>query len=325
MTEGQAPARDAGLAASEGFCQKLLIVGASGYLARNLAQRLKELRPRCPLSGVGRNPCAEFEAFSLCDLNDRHDIAKMLAEQQPDIIFHMAAKVHDGNWDDYYSGNVHLTTNLLEAVADVRPSARVVIPGSAAEYGQVPAERLPIVESEPFRPISPYGVSKAWQFQAALYFSQVRGLDIVVGRIFNLIGPGMAPYLSIGSFERQLREIRAKLRRPVVLAGNVAARRDFIDVADACKGLLAVAESGNRGESYNICTGQSRSIGEVLDAMIAASSVAITRQPDLDCMGKPDISESRGSFAKLEAVSGWRPQVPFEESVRRIVRQWDHA
>lgn len=302
-----------------------MITGATGYLGMALAMAIRQSRPDTPLFGVGQKHCAGFDAFYVCNMNDSASVCTMVRECKPDVIFHLAARVRGGGWDDYYSGNVRLTTNLLEAVGNERPSARVVIPGSAAEYGQVPRERLPIVESEPFRPISPYGVSKAWQFQAALYFSQVFGIDIVIGRIFNLIGPGMASYLSVGSFEHQLREILAERRKPVVQEGNISARRDFIDVSDACEGLLAVAEYGRSGESYNICTGQSHSIGEVLDAMIAATGVAIARAPDPRWVGKPDISESRGSFAKLETASGWHPKIQFAESIARIVRRWEHV
>jgi GDP-4-dehydro-6-deoxy-D-mannose reductase len=197
-------------------------------------------------------------------------------------------------------------------------NCRIFVPGSAAEYGDAPPEQLPITENCPFNPISPYGVSKAWQYELAAFYAKGRGADIVMGRIFNLIGQNMHENLSVGYFERQLRAIRRGEQPAEVKIWNPTSRRDFVDVDDACRAVLSIAANGVAGEAYNICSGQSASTGTLLAMMAERVGVNVSLVDDPRHSGRIGIPDSYGSYGKLLTLCGWRPTISLDESVNRI-------
>lgn len=295
-----------------------LITGASGYLGQALGHALKTVKPKIKTIGLARRSFSGFDVCLRGDMSDAAWLNDVLKKYQPDLIFHMAAHIHGGTWDDFFEVNVELTTNLLETVKSACAYSRVVVSGSAAEYGRVEIDALPITELNPFNPISPYGLSKVFQNQIALYFSSIIGLDIVIPRTFNLIGPGIPPYLVVGSFEQQLQNIRDGRAPPIVKAGNLQTTRDFVDVSDAATGILATAFHGERGQAYNICTNNPVSIGRILSLMASKAGVNIKIEEDMHEASRANLPQSYGSYEKLNTASGWRPTISIEQSVDRI-------
>ncbi len=295
----------------------ILITGADGYIGHNLCTLLKEAAPDGRIIGVDR--MAASGGTLQIDLLEEKDVADLISEVRPDHIFHLAGVIYSRDWEAHYKGNVETTINILEAVRGCRLRSRVVVPGSAAEYGRVSKSDLPITERQTPDPVSPYGVAKVWQTTVTRYYA-TNGVDAVTGRIFNVIGKGMPAGLSIGAFAGQLKKIRDGELPSKMMVGNLRPRRDFIDINDVCKGLIALAEKGVRGEAYNICSGRSVSMEEILTRMIKASGLDVEFISDPAKIKDVDIEDIFGTHEKLTRDTGWTPVVPLDSSIDDIVR-----
>lgn len=286
-------------------------------MGQNLCALLKETAPESRVVGTDRTAAS---AGTLCvDLLEKKDVADLIVELRPDYIFHLAGVIYSKDWEAHYKGNVETTINIFEAVKGSGLKTRVIVPGSAAEYGRVSAGDLPITERQTPNPVSPYGVAKAWQTTVTRFYAST-GVDAMTGRIFNVIGRGMPEGLSIGAFAGQLKKIKSGELPPKLMVGNLRPRRDFIDVSDVCRGLIALAEKGRRGEAYNICSGRSVSIEEVLTRMIKATGLDIEVVSDSAKIKDADIEDIFGTHEKLSAETGWTPVVPLDSSIDDIVR-----
>lgn len=296
----------------------ILITGSSGFIGRALFNAVKRLFPLSRVVGLDARP--GVAGTVVMDLLQKDAVARAMEGLRPDFVFHMAGVIYSKDWEEHCKGNILSTANLLDALsaADVHP--RIIVPGSAAEYGRVLPHELPLTEERPPYPVTPYGVGKLWQTTLARYYAD-RGMDIVIGRMFNVIGRGMPSGLSAGSFARQINDIRQKAMPPIIHVGNLSAKRDFIDINDACRALVALAEKGAKGEAYNICSGRSCSIKELLDLMIQESGLEVKAVQDAERMKDSDIDEIYGSYEKLNVLTGWSPKVLILESVRELLAE----
>jgi GDP-4-dehydro-6-deoxy-D-mannose reductase len=208
---------------------------------------------------------------------------------------------------------------LLEAVRAHAPQAAVVTAGSAAEYGLVSQDRLPVTEDCPCAPVSAYGQSKLAATQIALMYRRVHGLSATVVRPFQLLGQGVTTRLAPGAFAEQLRQALAAGGR-VIRVGNLASERDFLDVADAVEGLWALCRHPAPGETFNLCSGQPTKMSDLLQLMIDVSRADVTVEIDpARLRGAADVSSVYGSFEKLHRYCGWRPRRSLEESVQGML------
>jgi GDP-4-dehydro-6-deoxy-D-mannose reductase len=239
----------------------------------------------------------------------------LIRDTRPAVLFHLAGLINSANLDDLYASNVATTQYLLDATLTHAPACRVVVPGSAAEYGRVPPKELPISEERIPAPLVPYGLAKAWQSATTGYFA-ARGANAVVARLFNLVGIGTPTRLSVGAFAEQLRRIREGEEEPLIVVGDLTPRRDFIDVADACAALLALAATPEAKGTYNVCRGSSVSMADVLDIMIRESGLNVqVAVDDARLRHRGEIPDSVGNPARLHAATGWMPLIPLEESL----------
>lgn len=299
----------------------ILVSGVHGFIAGHLIAALRDSFHDLRIVGLDlrdKPPPAGVEEFRRLDLLDASAVGNVLRDVRPRYIFHLAAVVYSRDWNDLYMGNVQTTLNLLEGMRTIEGEARLIMPGSAAECGKIEATDLPLSERQPPNPISPYGVAKVWQSTLATYAAST-GLDVVIARMFNVIGRGAPEGLSIGAFASQLRKIRRGELPPRISVGNLRPRRDFIDGKDAGLGLAAVAEHGQRGETYNVCAGCSVSMQSVLDLMISRIGMPVEVAVDPERVKRADIDDIYGSYARLKQASGWTPRVSLEESVSQMM------
>lgn len=296
----------------------VLITGAGGFIARHLAALIRATYPSARIVGIDNVPIPGTIEFSLQNLLDRQNTARFLDRLRPDFIFHLAGKIYMSSFQELYEGNVATTEHVMAGLLEQNISCRVIIPGSAAEYGNIKSSDLPLVETQVPHPISPYGVSKVWQTELAKYYHQL-GVDVVIGRMFNVMGAGMPEGLSLGAFVRQLKRIKSGGLPPILRCGDLRPRRDFIDVEDACRGLLAIARDGQSGEIYNICSGQSHEMGELLDLLARLSSVSVSIETEAERFKRIDIADIFGSNNKIRETTGWTPQIDLPESCRRML------
>ena len=290
----------------------ILVTGSTGFIGTWLLRSLAAGGRQADVVGVARHGLRKI------DLRVPSEVDTLISEIRPSVMFHLAGVIDSQNLDELYESNVVSTRLLLEAVMRHAPDCRVVVPGSAAEYGRVPETDLPVSEERPPNPVAPYGLAKVWQSAAASYFAE-RGGNIVVARLFNLVGEGVSTRLSIGAFAEQLRKIKKGEQEPRIVVGDLTPRRDFIDVADATSALLGLAAIRDKG-TYNICRGSSISMGEVLDIMVRESGIKVEVSVDATRLRhRAEIPDSYGNPDRIHAATGWKPLIPLRDSLARMV------
>ncbi|HEU5395306.1 MAG TPA: GDP-mannose 4,6-dehydratase, partial [Candidatus Methylomirabilis sp.] len=187
---------------------------------------------------------------------------------------------------------------------------------------EVGEHELPLTEDRPLQPLTPYGISKAAAEQVGLFYRRARGLPVVVARAFNHTGPGQEPAFVCSDFARQIARIEAGQAEAVLRVGDLAARRDFSDVRDVVRAYGLLLEKGTPGEVYNVCSGKAWSIGEILGILRGLAGRPIAVEADPARGRSEDVPALVGSFAKLEAATGWRPAIPLERTLKEMLDSW---
>jgi GDP-4-dehydro-6-deoxy-D-mannose reductase len=263
-----------------------------------------------------------------CNLRDLSSVQNLLAISNPDYIVHLAAQsfVH-ASWSapaETLTTNTISQVNLLEALR-VRGSEgpRFLAIGSSEEYGLVHENELPLKETSPLRPLSPYAVSKVTQDLLGYQYFKSYGMPVLRTRAFNHEGPRRGDVFVTSNFARQIAQIEAGRREPTLLVGNLKAVRDFTDVRDVVRAYWLLLERGEPGEVYNICSGRGWSIQEILDFLLAESSVrTIATREDATRLRPSDVPMLIGDASKIEQAVGWRPQIPFQQTLRDLLEFW---
>lgn len=247
-----------------------LVTGASGFVGRHLLAHLRSCSgSRC--IGLTRNPSGDADTI-VCNLNDKNQIDEVIKELQPSLIFHVAGSFSN-DFEADLQNNVVSTKNILESVREHQPTARVMLMGSAAEYGEIKRNENPVTEDHALNPINIYGWSKAAQTQLANLYFKTYGLDIVIARTFNLIGKGMSDKLFVGRIENQIEAVISGKEKNITV-GNLDAERDYIDIEDACAMYYKIITKGKSGETYNVGSGNPISMRDLLKKLL--------HQADLD-------------------------------------------
>ncbi|MBI3811895.1 MAG: NAD-dependent epimerase/dehydratase family protein [Nitrospirae bacterium] len=227
----------------------VLVTGATGALGKAVIARLRT-EDHYHVVATSRH-CDDASGFHL-DVRDREHLATAINRIQPDLVLHLAA-TFGNDFEEAYSVNVEATRHLLDAVQQSGRCTRVLLVGSAAEYGVVRPEENPIREDRVLNPVSIYGLTKAWQTQlAGLYAS--RGMDAVVARIFNLDGPGLSERLFVGRLRKQIEQVLVS-RRSVIELGPLSAIRDYVSMNEAVDQILAIAMYAEAGRVYHVASG----------------------------------------------------------------------
>jgi GDP-4-dehydro-6-deoxy-D-mannose reductase len=195
----------------------------------------------------------------------------------------------------------------------------LVFTSSAEVYGRQPPENIPLRETCALNPANPYAASKAAAEMLLLGEAHTFGLDVVIARAFNHIGPGQNERFVVASFAAQLAKIAAG-GAPQLFVGNLDAKRDFLDVRDVVRAYVALARDGAAGEIYNVCSGTARSIRDVLRELIIAAHVPVEVRDDPGRMRPSDVPLFVGDASKLRAATGWEPHIAFAASIRDIYR-----
>lgn len=227
----------------------VLVTGANGALGRAVINCLRNVVDyRVVATDLQYD---DVNIFQL-DIRDHSMLAATVNRIKPDLILHLAATFAD-DLDEAYTVNVDASRHLLDVVRQSASRTRVLLVGSAAEYGVVQPEENPIREDRVLRPVSINGLTKAWQTQlAGLYAS--RGVDVVVARIFNLDGPGLSERLFIGRLQKQINDVLAK-RKSAIELGPLSAIRDYVTTKEAADQILAIAMCAEPGRVYHVASG----------------------------------------------------------------------
>lgn len=311
---------------------KLLVTGAGGFVGGHLVDYLSSEHPSVEIHGVVLpHGSVSWRAASgarvvEADLNDPGAAAAVVDELRPDRIVHLAGQSSvQQSWLDpagTLRTNVLGIVHLLDGArrCGLRPAVLVV--GSAEEYGPVGPEEMPIREETPLRPASPYAVSKVAQAALALLYGPAGGMRVVITRTFHHTGPGRGEAFAESSFARQIAEIEAGQRPPVLKVGNLEAVRDFADVRDVVRAYWLLLEKGEGGAAYNVCSGRGRRMRELLDLLLSASRVQVEVRVDPDRLRPSDVPAQIGDPSRLRAATGWEPRIPLESSLSDLLDDW---
>lgn len=241
-----------------------LVTGASGFVGRHLLAHLKSCSDTHCI-GLTRTPSNDEDTI-VCDLNNKSQIDKIIKELQPSLIFH-AAGSFSNDFETDLQNNVLCTKNILDSVMEHQPGARIMLMGSAAEYGEIKKSENPVAEDHALNPISIYGWSKAAQTQLANLYFKNYATDIVIARTFNLIGKGMSDKLFVGRIEQQINAVLSG-RSEKISVGKLDAERDYIDIEKACALYYEIATKGKTGETYNVGSGTAICMRDLLNNLL---------------------------------------------------------
>lgn len=302
----------------------ILITGITGFTGFYLREYVAEIKKNANIVGVDKHtPTKEhnFE-FIKCDLLDLDNIKNIVKEVKPDYVFHLAGLMKSNNLELLYNVNVFGTINLLEGLKVIKEQVdpKILIVGSSAEYGVVKKNELPISENTPLRPITHYGVSKVAQDLLGYKYYVDYGLKIIRVRPFNLIGPGQSTDFVCSAFAKQISKITKGNVKPEMFVGDLEPKRDFIDVRDAVKAYWKVLQTENYGEVYNIGSGKSYSMKEVLEILLSMTNRNIVVKTDAEKLKKTDVPNQVSDIGKIKGDTGWEPEISFEKSLSDIFK-----
>lgn len=268
------------------------------------------------------------EAVNLieADLTDAVSIRRVVGAIMPDWIFHLAAQSFvPTSWNapaDTLETNIVGQVKLLEAVREAGINPLIHIAGSSEEYGMVHPDEVPIRETNPLRPLSPYAVSKVAQEMLALQYHYSYGMRCIVTRAFNHEGPRRGHVFVTSSMARQIAEIEKGCRPPVIRVGDVTIERDWTDVRDMVQAYHLTLEKCRPGEVYNIGRGESMTVKVMLEMLLSMSHVPITVEQDPSRLRPSDVRLLRCDCSKFKRETGWEPGIPFNKTLQDLLDYW---
>jgi GDP-4-dehydro-6-deoxy-D-mannose reductase len=312
---------------------RVLITGITGFAGSHLAD-LCLTKKGVELYGIVRwrsrteNIEHIWDRVKLieCDLRDATSTRDAIEEIRPEYIFHLAAQSFvPTSWNaptESLVTNIVGQLNVFEAVRKIKLGCRIQIACSSEEYGMVYPGEVPIRETNPLRPLSPYAVSKVGQDMLAYQYFMSYRTDVVRTRGFNHTGPRRPAIFVCSDFAKQIVDIERGVREPVIRVGNLEARRDFTDVRDIARGYWLALEKGKSGEVYNLCSGTSYRIGEILEMLLSLAGVKAEVRQDAARLRPSDVPHLEGANDKFRADTGWKLDIPFEQTLRDLIDFW---
>ena len=305
----------------------VLVTGAAGFAGSHLVEQLGN---SCDVVAWARShPPAEIAhlaRWTTIDLLDRDRVRQEIRSIRPSVVYHCAGASHVGaSWQNTaqpLANNALATHHLLDALRRARVDARVLVAGSATVYAPSVA---PLREEDLLAPNSPYAASKLAQEQLALREATESGLNVIVVRPFNHIGPRQRPDFAAPGFARQIALIERGELQPLIKVGNLDAERDISDVRDTIRGYTLLMERGKAGTVYNVASGVGRSIRDILDALVSRARVAVTISVDAERLRPNDTPVIVGDATRLRADTGWTPLIPFDRTIDDLLAYWRAA
>ena len=317
------------------MCKKVLITGIAGFAGSHLMDYILA-NTDYKVYGIKRvnsnlrNIKHALDRITLfdADLNDETSLIKVLQKVQPDQIYHLGALSWvTPSWDmpaAYMQTNAIGTINLFEAMRVTNCKARVLTSATPEEFGDVPKELIPITEETRIKPINPYAASKVAQDMVCITYHASYGIDIVRTRAFNHEGARRYIHGAIASFAYQIAKIENKMQEPIIKVGNLNATRNFTDVRDTVRAYYLAMEKGVSGELYLIGSEQIYTMKEVLDMLIAHSTMAssIKVEVDPERLRPTELMTFIGDYTKFKKLTGWKLQYTLDETLEEVLKYW---
>ena len=293
---------------------KALVTGAGGFVGTALVAHLQ----------AEGDEVVGIDHTTGPDITDAAGVREVVERHRPDAVYHLAAVTHIGaSWDaplDVFRINAEGTLNVLSACAATGVD-RVLVVGSADEYGAVRPEDLPLSEDAPLRPLTPYGASKvAAEFLGLQAFLGER-LPVIRVRAFNHTGRSQPDRFMIPGLARRIAAAERHGRKEIPI-GSLEPVRDYTNVEDVVVAYRLLVERGEPGEVYNVCSGVGHSVAEVADHLLGLARHAIELVPDPSLLRPVEVPRLVGDNTRLRQATGWAPAIPFEETLAAVLDRW---
>lgn len=314
--------------------EKILITGVSGFVAKHFLDFLEDNQLKVQVLGLDildTNLYSDFNyvdfQYKRIDLLDQGEIENILFLFRPNYILHLASYSSVAfSWKNpilSFQNNVNIFLNLLEVIRKYSLKTRILSIGSSEEYGNINTDDIPLKETARLDPLSPYAVARVSQEMLSKLYSKSYGLDIVMTRSFNHIGPGQSDIFVVSSFVRRILEEKSNdIRKIQLLVGNLNIVRDFLDVRDVVRAYYILLHKGINGEVYNVCSGKAVRLSDVVEMTANLLEVEVTPLVDTTLIRPNDNMLIVGDNSKLVNDTGWYPKISLQESIHDIIKYW---
>lgn len=313
--------------------KKIVITGFSGFAALHFMDYLYENHPDFKVYGVSLGkPVFDYEkyrdkmavAFYEMNLMDGNGLCRLFDEIKPDYVLHLAAFSSVAySWqhpEDSFTNNCNIFLNLINAVRKSSIRCRILSVGSSEEYGNAAHEDMPIRENQPLHPLSPYAVARVSQEQLSRVYVDAFGMQIIMTRSFNHIGPGQDERFVISGFVKRILDMKHRGQHEgEIETGDLSIIRDFVDVRDVADAYYKLLMNGTVGEVYNICSGQPVKLSDALDIIASEAGVKVHARINPAFIRPNDNREIVGAPYKIETELGWRRKWKFRETVKNMI------
>ncbi|MEA1927670.1 MAG: GDP-mannose 4,6-dehydratase [Candidatus Auribacterota bacterium] len=312
--------------------KRALITGIAGFAGSHLAREL--VGEGWEVSGIERHGAVLSNLNDLigmvrveeCDILSSKDVGYVIRKHKPDAVFHLAGTsfvpAAQNAPQMAFEINVKGSLNMLEETRENAPEATLILISSAEVYGHAETSRMPLAEDNKLRPMNIYALTKVCAEETSFYYYRVKGLNCVVLRPFNHIGPGQRPSFVTSAFSQQIARIEAGKQEPVLNVGNLEAARDFTDVRDMVRGYRLAAGRCAPVTPYNICSGRAYRIKYILDKLLALSEVEIEIREDPERLRVSEVPLFQGDHTRFTEATGWEPEFTIDETLKTILDYW---
>ncbi|RZK11391.1 MAG: NAD-dependent epimerase/dehydratase family protein [Flavobacterium sp.] len=314
---------------------KYLITGFSGFVAKHFLDFLDSQgipayvlgvdiqKPEFNIYGFKHVKCS----FEKTDLLNKDEVDNIIYQFQPAYILHLASFSSVAfSWKNpvaSFANNTNIFLNLLEKVRHMNLDCRILSIGSSEEYGNIEEEQMPLSEEAQLNPVSPYAVARVSQEMLSRIYVDGYGMDIIMTRSFNHIGPGQKDLFVVSSFAKQLVDIKRSGGKGKIVTGDTTIVRDFVDVRDVVHAYYLLFKKGKRGEIYNVCSGSGTELCQVLDKMAELLKIDVEKTINPNLIRPNDNRIIVGSNRKLHDHTGWRQTISLKESLNDIIQFWN--
>ena len=308
--------------------KKALVIGAAGFAGNYLLRHLHDdcgydvFATKLAREKLDNVPAKVYDM----DILNKESIVALLYEVRPDYIFHLAAQssvsVAWNNPQLTVDVNIKGAVNVMDAVRELYYKPRVVVIGSGEEYGHIREGETPIREDNRLCPGNIYAATKACQNMIGNIYAKAYDMELILVRAFNHIGPNQSPIFVVADFCKQVAEIEAGMREPVMYVGNLSAKRDFTDVRDVVRAYALLAKFGQKGMTYNVGRGHAYEIREILDKIISYSNIDIKVEIDPAKIRPVDVPIIEPDITRLNEATGWTPEIPIDVTIRETLDYW---
>ncbi len=292
---------------------RALVTGGKGFVGHWLASHLEAHGDEVVIIDIET------------DVADGAAVRRVMADVDPQAIYHLAAMTHVGeSWEDpsqVLKVNVLGTAEILAAARSHAGEARVLVVSSAEVYGTVTVEQLPLREDSPAAPASPYAASKLAAEVVALQAWRGYRQPVIVVRPFNHIGPGQSPSFFVPALAQRIVEAQRAGARSLRV-GTLTTRRDFTDVRDVVAAYRLLVTGGTPGTVYNVCSGRDVAMGEVAEQLLALAGADLELETDPALVRPVDVPVLRGDAGRLHGETGWEPRIPLATTLADVLTSW---